>query len=63
MAKIIEIPFEEIDSPEKATSGTQAAFARAGKNIHRHEVDRIEDDPKRRKRVIHMRPEKTYFFT
>ena len=63
MSKIIEIPFGDIDSPEKATSGTQAAFEREGKNIHRHEIDRIEDDPKKRKRVIHMRPEKKYFFT
>lgn len=58
----LRIPFDEINTPKKATSGTRQAFKRAGFDIHRHEIDDLVDDPQKGERILQVRKVKKYFF-
>lgn len=58
----VRIPFCEINTPKKATSGTREAFKRAGFDIHRHEIDDLVDDPQKGERILQVRKAKTYVF-
>ncbi len=62
MPKDIIIPHKNIDSPEKVTEGTRKAIRDAELNIHRHEVDRIEDDFDKKERRLKIKTPRTFFF-
>lgn len=44
MGKDILIPHDEIQNPETITQRTVRAFRESGLDIHKNEVDRLEDD-------------------
>jgi len=54
------IPHEEIKDPQKVTQRNVQEFEKHGENIHTLEVDKIEDDPDRKVRILRVRPRK-YF--
>ena len=63
MGKEIRIKFDEIRDPRKVTGAVREAMAQAmgDKNeLHRYEVDRMEDDEKRGERIITMQPKRTF---
>jgi hypothetical protein len=62
MAKDLIIPHGNIDHPEKVTEGTKEAFKAAGLDIHRHEVDKIEDDFSRKERRLKVKTSREFYF-
>jgi len=61
MARDIIIDHDKIMNPQTITDVQEAAFEREGLNMHVHEVEQIDDDHKRGKRVIRVKNTK-YFF-
>lgn len=54
------VPFDEISDPQTITRRNKRLFKEHGEDIHRLEVDKIEDDHGRRVRIYKVRPRK-YF--
>lgn len=62
MKKEYRIPYKDISDPQKITQyNKQKVFKEHDFDIHRHECD-IEDDHDRQERIIHIQPEKKYFY-
>jgi len=55
MAKDILIPHADLQDPQTITERTTRAFREADVDIHRHEVDAIDDDFKRGVRRLKVR--------
>ena len=60
MAKEIRIPYREISDPQKITQVNIKKFREQGLSIHRHEVEKIEDDHGRQERVLKIKNTKYY---
>ena len=61
MAKIeLRIPHSEIRDPQTITQRNIRAFKEADLDIHKHEVDRIDDDFSTKTRILKVRKVK-YF--
>jgi len=60
MPKEIRIPFSEISDPQKITQRNIKEFKKHGLSIHRHEVEKIEDDHGRQERVMRIKQTKYY---
>lgn len=61
MSKEIVIDHEEIRDPQKVTQVNIRKFEENGLNIHVNEVDSLEDDHKKGKRILKVR--NTKYFT
>ena len=60
MAREVKIPFSEISNSQTITRVNEKKFKEQGLNIHRHEVEKIEDDHSRGERI--MRIKNTKYF-
>ena len=58
MAKELRIPHRELRNPQNCSSRVEEEFRRAGLNVHRHEIDSMEDDHDADVRVIQVRTPK-----
>lgn len=56
----IRIPYSEIDNSTTITGKMDRIFRERGLDMSRHEVVKLEDDPKKRVRVLTIKL-KTYF--
>ncbi len=61
MAREIRIPHHLIDKVDTITPHMEERFRDEGLNLHVHEVESIEDDWKRKERVLRIKNTK-YFF-
>ena len=61
MAREVRIPHELIQTPEPITRHMEERFTDEGLNLHVHEVDRFDDDEKRKERILRIRNTR-YFF-
>lgn len=61
MSREFRIPHEEIKDSQKITAATEAHFESHGLDIHRHEVEHLEDDFKKGLRILRVKNRK-YFF-
>jgi hypothetical protein len=55
------IPHDPKDTPQNYTPKVERAFLEQGLDIHRHEVDGLEDDFKKKQRILKVKNRK-YFF-
>ncbi len=60
MAKEIRIPFKEISDSQTITKVNERKFRELGLSIHRHEVEKIEDDHSRGERIMKIKNTKFY---
>lgn len=60
MAKEIRIPHAEIADPQTITQVNVRKFKEAGLDIHKNEVDRLEDDHRRGERILTVRNPKFF---
>lgn len=58
MAKELRIPHRELRNPQNCSSRIEEEFRRAGLDVHRDEIDSMEDDHDRGERVIQARTRK-----
>ena len=58
--KELRIPFSEIKNPQEITDVNHKYFNEADLNMHRNEVDSLEDDHDRQVRILKVR--KVKFF-
>lgn len=58
MAKELRIPHQELRNPQTCSTRIEEAFKRAGLNVHRDEIDSMEDDHDKGERVIQARTRK-----
>jgi len=58
MAKELRIPHRELRNPQNCSSRIEEEFRRAGLDVHRDEIDSMEDDHDREERVIQARTRK-----
>lgn len=58
--KEIRIPHREIRDPQTITKRNVRAFTEAGLDIHRHEVESIDDDFSRGERCLKVRDRKLF---
>ena len=49
------IPHDQISDPQTITERNEQAFKEAGLDMHRHEVDSLEDDFKKGVRILKVR--------
>lgn len=61
MAREVRIPHELIQPPESITRHMEERFKDEGLNLHVHEVERFDDDEKRKERILRIRNTR-YFF-
>ena len=61
MAREVHIPHELIQTPESITRHMEERFKDEGLNLHVHEVERFDDDEKRKERILRIRNTR-YFF-
>ena len=55
------IPHDERDTPQNYTQKVERAFLAQGLDIHRHEVEGLEDDFKKKQRILKVK-NRTYVF-
>jgi hypothetical protein len=60
MAKEVRIPYSEINDSQTITRVNERKFKEQGLDIHRHEVEKIEDDHGRQERVLKIKNTKYY---
>ena len=60
MAKEFRIPHDKIGNSQTITPAMEAEFAARGLDIHRHEVEKLEDDFGTNERVLKVKNTK-YF--
>ena len=60
MPREIRIPFSEISDSQKITQVNVRKFREQGLSIHRHEVEKIEDDHSRGERIMRIKNTKMY---
>ena len=60
MAREVKIPFSEISNSQTITRVNERKFKEQGLSIHRHEVEKIEDDHSRGERVMRIKNTKFY---
>ena len=60
MAKEVRVPFSKLRDPQTITSEMEAEFDARGLDMHRHEVESLEDDHKKGERVLKVKNTK-YF--
>ena len=63
MAREVRIPHERIQTPESITRHMEERFKDEGLNLHVHEVERFDDDEKRRERVLQIKNTKYVFLS
>ena len=63
MAREVRIPHELIQTPEAITRHMEERFKDEGLNLHVHEVERFDDDEKRRERVLQIKNTKYVFLS
>lgn len=54
MAKEVRIPHSALRNPQDCSSVVEAHFKRVGLDVHRNEIDSMEDDHERGERVIRI---------
>lgn len=55
MAREVRIPHELIQTPESITRHMEERFKDEGLDLHVHEVERFDDDEKRKERILHIK--------
>lgn len=60
MAREFRVDHEKISNPQTITQENIRQFKEQDLDIHRHEVERLEDDPKIKQRVLRVKNTK-YF--
>jgi hypothetical protein len=55
MAKELHIPFTQLGTPSTITQNNVRLFKKHGLDIHRHEVEKLEDDHSLQKRVLRIK--------
>ena len=58
MGKELRIPYRELRDPSNCSTRIEEEFRRAGLNVHRDEINGMEDDHDREERVINVRTKK-----
>lgn len=58
MAKELRIPHSELRNPSDCSTKMEEAFQRAGLNVHRDEIDGMEEDFDRDERIVRVRTRK-----
>ena len=61
MAKEIRIPHADISNSQTITEVQERIFESHGLDLHRHEVDRLEDDHDRGERVLTVKTPRKFF--
>lgn len=59
MAKELRIPHSQLRNSQTCSSRIEEEFRKAGLDVHRDEIDSMEDDHDRGERVIMARTRKT----
>jgi hypothetical protein len=60
MAREFRVDHDKLRDPQTITQENIKLFKEQGLDIHRHEVERLEDDPKIEKRVLRVKNTKYY---
>ena len=60
MAREFRIDHDKISDPQMITKANVKAFKEQGLDIHRHEVERLEDDHGKKQRVYRVKNTKYY---
>ena len=60
MSKEVRVPFSKLSDPQTITSEMEAEFDAQGLDMHRHEVEGLEDDFKKGERILKVKNTK-YF--
>ena len=60
MAPEIRIPYEDISDPQTITDVQEREFHKHGVDMHRHEVEELIDDDRKKERILKVRNRK-YF--
>lgn len=55
MAREIKIPHERLKNSQTITDEMERVFAGQGLNLHVHEVEQMDDDFKKRERVLRVK--------
>ena len=61
MPKEIRIPFNEINNSQTITQKTDEIFKANDVNIHQHEVTDLQDDFKKKERILKIKNCKFFF--
>ena len=61
MAREVRIPHELIQTPESITRHMEERFKDEGLDLHVHEVEKFDDCPKKKERILRVKNTK-YFF-
>lgn len=61
MAKELRIPHEAIADSQTITDEMEARFREVGLDLHRHEVESLEDDWKNKERVLRIKTTRYHF--
>lgn len=62
MATEITVDHDEIKDPQKVTQVNIREFKKKGLDIHLNEVESLEDDFKKKKRILRVKGSTKYFF-
>ena len=60
MPREIRIPYSEIRDPQKITQVNIRKFKEHGLDVHRHEVEKLEDDHGRQERILKIKNVKIF---
>ena len=60
MAKEFRIPHDKISNSQTITPAMEAEFAARGLDIHRHEVEALEDDFGTKERILRVKNRKIF---
>ena len=61
MAKELRIPHEAIANSQTITDEMEQRFQAVGLDLHRHEVESLEDDWKNKERVLRIKTTRYHF--
>lgn len=59
--KEIRIDYKDIQDPQTITDIIKTVFKQNGLDIHRHEVDSLQDDNKKGQRILNVKTPRTFF--
>ena len=61
MAKELRIPHEAIANSQTITAEMEQRFQEVGLDLHRHEVESLEDDFRKKERILRVKTTRYHF--
>ena len=61
MSRTLKIPFSRISNSQTLTAEIEARFKAEGLDLHVHEVEQMDDDDRRKERILRIKNTR-YFF-